>query len=870
MKRFDELVIVELAGSVAGSYTGKMFADLGAQVLKVEPPVGDCQRSQGEPLEGMGTLFAALNTSKESVALDLHIPTGAAILDRLLARADLVIESSAPGSLRPITRQDLPATGTAQALSLAPMEDRTDRGASHRSRLDFISLHPHLVRLYISPFGLDGPYAGYRSTSFTDYAAGGQMYLNGEPDREPIQGAGHQASYAAGVYGFIGALAALWAREQTGRGQTVDVSHMETMASLHQWTTVRWTHGHFIQRRVGNRYDSTHPITIYPCKDGYVAMSAAAEHQAQRLLAVAGLADLLDDPRFATGVARLQNADAFDAKLLPWLMANTVEDIVSITQAARIPVGPVPTMLELLNDSHLASRDFWQTVGGPESLRYPGRPFRLSRHAWKVRHAPALGSATSTVLTELGIMQPHALRQARITAGPTPETVGEAGPEPVGSDDRRTTNVARAGGRSSSPVSEALPLRGIRVLDLSRVWAGPLATRILGDLGADVIRVEAVGARGAKVVSEAVVQHSRRYPENEASARPWNREGMFNKFNRNKRAVTLQLDTEKGKAVFEALVRESDVVLENYSPRVMPQLGLGYERLRDLNPSIIYIGMPGFGWTGPNRDFVALGTMIEPAAGLSALMGYPDGGPYKSGVAWADPVAALNGAAAVLTALWDRAADPEGRGQAIELSQHEAMINFIGEELLAAQARGHDNPRPGNRHPFHGPQGVYPCAGADRWIAITVTNDTEWQALCDLAGLGPELADLRLDERIDRHDTLDTALKRWTAGQEHIQLMHRLQERGVPAFALLDARELVEDPHLAARGFFVSITHPDAGTYPFPGQPIHMSETPATFRLPAPGVGQHNHEVFTGILGMTEAELDALQAEGVIGDEPPG
>src|SRR5215204_4342213 len=244
MKRFDELLVVELAGALAGSYAAKMFADLGARVIKIEPPAGDPQRVEGEPLRGMGTLFSAVNTSKESVALDVQTATGAALLARLLERTDLAIESSAPDPLRPLT----------------------DHSAC-----------PQLVKLFISPFGMSGPYAGYRSTAFTDYAIGGQMYLSGEADREPIQGAGRQPEYAAAVYGFIGAMAALWAREDSGRGQTVDIAHFEVMASLHQWTTVRYTHGGFIQRRIGNRYDTTHPITIYPCKDGHVAISAAAE-----------------------------------------------------------------------------------------------------------------------------------------------------------------------------------------------------------------------------------------------------------------------------------------------------------------------------------------------------------------------------------------------------------------------------------------------------------------------------------------------------------------------------------------------------------------------------------------------------------------
>jgi CoA:oxalate CoA-transferase len=405
---FNELVIVELAGSVAGCYAGKLFADLGARVLKVEPAAGDPLRVEGEPLHGrMGTVFAALNTGKESVALDVHTATGRAILDRLLDRADLVIESASPGPLRPVTNP------TVSSRRRASAETAANPGGQER---DTETSHPHLVKLYISPFGLTGPYAGYRSTSFTDYAIGGHMYLTGEPERAPLQGAGRQPEYQAGVYSFIGAMAALWAREETGQGQTVDVSHMEGMASLHQWTTVRYTHGGFVQRRIGNRYDSTHPITIYPCQDGHVGISAANDPQTERLLAVAGLSHLLDDPRFANGVARLQHADAFDAELMPWLMAHTAAEIVTIAQTARVPVGPVPAMLELLKDEHLAARDFWVTPEGPEELRYPGPPFRLSDHPWALRRAPEAGASTRAVLREAGVSGHDALRQAGITS----------------------------------------------------------------------------------------------------------------------------------------------------------------------------------------------------------------------------------------------------------------------------------------------------------------------------------------------------------------------------------------------------------------------------------------------------------------------
>ncbi len=413
-------------------------------------------------------------------------------------------------------------------------------------------------------------------------------------------------------------------------------------------------------------------------------------------------------------------------------------------------------------------------------------------------------------------------------------------------------------------------LSGITVLDLTRVWAGPLATRMLGDLGANVIKVEATWARGPKAVPVSDVRVSGRYPNNEAGDRPWNREGMFNKLNRSKRSLTLQLDTAQGRDIFERLVPLADVVIENYTPRVMPQLGLGYERLRELNPSIVYVSMPGYGWSGPSRDFAALGTTLEPEAGLSSFMGYEDSGPYKSGVAWADPVAAMHGAAAVLMGILDRDAHPERLGQAIELAQVEGMICFIGSEILAAQQpRKTTRPR-GNRHPYQAPQGCYPCAGVDRWLAISVTSDAQWGALCEVAEFGEELASLTLAERVARHPQLDAEISQWTQRNDRDELESLLQRHGIAACAVNDARDLVEHAHLRSRQFFADIEHPDAGRHLFPGLPIKLSATPATYERPAPGLGQHNEEILREMLGLSANDIEELRVAGIISEEPPG
>ena len=412
-------------------------------------------------------------------------------------------------------------------------------------------------------------------------------------------------------------------------------------------------------------------------------------------------------------------------------------------------------------------------------------------------------------------------------------------------------------------------LSGITILDLTRVWAGPLATRILGDLGANVIKVEATWARGPKAVPQADVTVSGRFPDNLAGNKPWNREGMFNKLNRSKRAITLQLNTPEGKALFERLVPLADVVIENYTPRVMPQLGLSYERLRELNPGIVYVSMPGYGWSGPSRDFAALGTALEPEAGLSSLMGYDDSGPYKSGVAWADPVAAMHGASAVLMGIIDREADPDRRGQAIELAQIEGMVCFVGPEILAAQIPTTPARRRGNQHLFHAPQGCFPCRGDDRWLALTITSDDDWRAFCSFALFDAEFGEMRLEERVRRRPEVEQLVSDWTRGQDRDRLETSLQSAGIAATAVNDARDIVQHTHLAFREFFADIVHPDAGRHLFHGLPIKLSATPAQYYRPAPGLGQHNREVLQGMLGLTDDELASLSAQGVIADEPP-
>lgn len=799
-KSFQELRIVELAGSHAGAFAAKMFADNGARVVKVVPPAGDPLLHHGEQIEShalgdgeVGSIWAFCNTSKLIVAAEFN----SSQVTALIAAADVVIESSAPEPLVPETLS-LDADG--------------------------------LVRVYLSPFGMSGPWSTRRSNVFTDDAASGHMYLNGEPDRHPFRRLGRHTEYAAGMYGFIGAMSALMARESTGVGQTVEVTHLEAMVAMHQHTTTMWTHAGHILRREGNAQPGMwHPAGVYECKDGFVFLGQAVQAMLEPFLLAAGLGHVLEDPLFATNESRGENKRGFDAAIRPWLMMHTSEEICALGEATFSPMGPVWDTHEFLADPHMAAREFFVPLDserGPEVI--PRGPFRIG--------ADYAGAAPSP---------------------PTEITVDEL---PDWSS-RTEVNADHAS-------VDAGPLTGLRVLDLTRVWAGPIAGRLLGDLGADVIHIESPWNRGPQEIPDNFAELTHLYPNNELGQHPWNRNGGFNKLARNKRGLSVDLSTERGQQLFRDLIAESDVVLENFSPRVMPQWGLDWDSLLAINPSIIHTSMPGYGAQGPGANRVALGPVIEAATGMTMMAGYPDGIPYRSGVAWPDPVSGMSAAAGTLVALWHRLSSG-GQGQCVETAMIESMGTFAGDELLSAQIVGQPPPRRGNRELGVAPQGVYRCFGDDRWLAISVTTDDAWTSLCAVADLPDEWDRWELWEREARHDEIDVALNIWAGSISPSEASARLQAVGVMAAGVADGRDLLESEHLPEREFWAEVGGVDMGMLRYPGCPIRLSGTPATYRRGAPGLGEHNVEVLAEVLKMTDGEIAELLKERVIANRPP-
>jgi len=415
------------------------------------------------------------------------------------------------------------------------------------------------------------------------------------------------------------------------------------------------------------------------------------------------------------------------------------------------------------------------------------------------------------------------------------------------------------------------PLDGIRVIDLGRVWSGPLATRLLGDFGAEVVKVESLAGRGEYAGAAARQRSvSQDFAGQQPGAHPWNRASMFNDLNRNKRSLTLDLSKPAGVDVFKRLVATADIVVENYTPRVMANFGLDYPVLKGIKPGIIVLSMPAYGMDGPYRDFPGYGNTIEPVAGITNLIGYPGEAPHPLGMIAGDVLAALHGVSATMTALWHH--QQTGAGQHIDLSQAETQTAVIGEHILGYGMNGRAQGRIGNRHPYMAPHGCYRCKGDDAWVVIAVATDAEWLALCRTLGGPPWCQDDRFSDQLRRwqhRDALDALLQGWTVERDHYDVMRLLQAAGVPCGPVLNGRQVLDDPHLQARGFFADIPHLEAGIHRYAGVPVTLSQTPAAFRLPAPCLGEHNTEILRE-LGLSNAEIATLQREGVIGDMPPG
>jgi crotonobetainyl-CoA:carnitine CoA-transferase CaiB-like acyl-CoA transferase len=401
-----------------------------------------------------------------------------------------------------------------------------------------------------------------------------------------------------------------------------------------------------------------------------------------------------------------------------------------------------------------------------------------------------------------------------------------------------------------------LPLEGIRVADLTMMWAGPYATRLLAEMGAEVIKIESPGAWDN--IRTLVPQPDE--PE------PWNSSFYFNDYNRDKKSLTLDLAQPRGRELFLRLVGQCDVVIENYRAEVLPRLDIDYPVLKAAREDIVLVSMAGFGKTGKERDQVGFGPIIEQMGGLASLSGYGDDGePYKTGISYGDPVGGVAATGAVALGLIQRR--KTGRGCHIDLAQRETMAAMIGEAFVAASLRRQEPEHRGNRDARYVPQGAYRCAGEEQWLVISVRDDAEWRALAALTGTN-ELAGLSKEERAKRHDELDALIEAWTRNMDPQEAMEQLQAKGVPAGRVLDTAAIHDDPHLNARGYWVRLPHPKMHSWRQPSSSWRMVEANPQLRRHAPLFGEHNEEILCGLLGLTADDLAELEDAQVIATAP--
>jgi crotonobetainyl-CoA:carnitine CoA-transferase CaiB-like acyl-CoA transferase len=800
------LRILELGTGIAVSLCGRLLADAGAEVVKLEPPGGDAERTRA-PFAGKevhiekGLPFLYLNAGKRSIVLDPAREKKEHRLEALLRVTDVLIEGSRP----------MLATWGYGPEQL----EQLNRGVIHTT---------------ISPFGYEGPYRDFRAEELTLYALGGLMYHIGAYDREPIKHGPAQAQYLAGLNAAAGTLLALLARDHDGAGQRVDVSAQECVALLLgalELSQYAYTGG--VARREAKSGPNLN--NIQPCADGYVVPVAVGADWAM-------MAHLLDapellEPRFATAPRRQRQAQELSEILRARLAGRSRFTLFHEAQALGLAWGLVQGPVDLVQCPQLAARGFWAEIDHPVAgrLRLPGPAYRSSRTPAEVRGpAPLLGEHTDEIF--------HSWTRA--------------------ANSRQGDSAERAG------PSGRLPLAGLRVVDASRVWAMPFATGLLGDMGAEVIKVE--------VITHLDTRTAEPFLHNDPSQRFWEHSGIFNSLNRGKRSVTLDLQTEDGRQLYRELVATADVLVENNRPGVMQRLGLDYERLRQLRPDLIMLSNSGYGQTGPWRHYGAIALSLEPTTGLSYFTGYAGGPPVR----WSwftDFPACVTAVYAICGALHHR--NRTGEGQFIDLAMYEVGVSLLGEELLDYMVNGVDPPRRGNRHPEQAPHGCYRCAADDAWITIAVTHDDEWRALCTAMGRPDLQHDVRFrsaGSRKAHEDELDALIEAWTTTQDRYQAMEHLQAAGVAAGVVQTTRDLFADPQLAERGFFERVDHgeqdPALGVRPYVGRTWHLSRTPGLIQRPAPRMGEHNAAILGGLLGVSEAALARLAAEGVIGNSP--
>jgi crotonobetainyl-CoA:carnitine CoA-transferase CaiB-like acyl-CoA transferase len=776
----DELAstrVIDRSTGIAGGYCAKLLGDAGADIIKVEAPDGDPLRSWTcgglLPPGQDGALFRYLHHGHRSVIDDGSLD--------LLAGADVVITN----------RTGDPATMAAN--------------------------HPGLVVTAISPYGLEGPYAGRPASELTVQAESGALAIRGRPDGPPIQAGGQVTEWVTGVYAAVATMAALRRAGVNGHGELIDVSWAE-VANL---TCTTFADLFFSVR---GRPDITglpparsiETPSIEPTLDGYVGFNTNTRQQFESFLLMIERSDLLDDPSWAMATTRGARWDEWNGIVHAWTTRHPTAEIVEQAAALRIPVSPVLDGKRVLEVEQAVARGVF--------VDDPTGSFKMPRRPWTIDGEPA----------------------------PPPTAAPRLG-------EHTGTIAARAPTRPAPTGALDLPLRGLRILDLTAWWAGPSSTGVLAALGADVIHVESLQRPDGMRMTGAMLGMNGEW---------WERSGFFLQANTNKCGITLDLGSAPGRELALRLVAGSDLVVENFTPRVLESFDLDWPVIHAANPGAVMVRMPAFGLDGPWRDRPGFAQTMEQVTGLAWQTGFVDDQPrIQRGPC--DPNGGMHAAFAALVGLAHR--DRTGTGCLVEAPMFEAALRIAAEPVLEWTAYGNLLGRDGSRSPRAAPQGLYPCRGSEHWLAVSVLDDDQWQALASVLGSPAWATDPALataSGRRAQHDQIDAHLARWAADQDLAAAVELLVAAGVPAAPAVDPRLTSDHPQFIARGFNEVVDHPVVGRLPTPTPPFRFGSVSRWLRSAAPTLGQHNTEILGGRLGCSPEELESLTKAGVIGTRP--
>lgn len=810
------ITVVEVGGGAAAAYCGRLLADAGATVLQAA--LLEAQRRHGIVRADADTEAAYADFLAAGKRI---VPAGdAEALERLCAGADLVVVGEGSG-------------------------------------FDAASARPRRATVALSWFGRRGPYAGWRGSDLVVQALTGMPQMAGKVEGPPVHAGDRHATNVGGVTAYIAALSGLLARDD-GAPRFFEVGILEANLVLSEMHMGFFERDGVPMKRCGiNRFMPNSPVGVYPCREGWIGITATTPEQWKALCTALGMHEQAADEGLATRELRFARLDEVERAMIGALAARDAEEWAEIGRRHRVPMVVVPDAGGILSHPVFEARgaiaDFDRDGA---RLRVPRTPFGLTR-------TPVAGRLAAAAAAH---------REGETTAHATRDDAGAPGTARAMSADARAPGTAGAastadGGPAAATAAQAgadaaadgrePPLAGLTVVDFAMGWAGPLASRLLADLGAEVLKIEAGRYpdwwRGVNWTPEYI------------EGRMYENAKTFCAMNRGKRGVSVDLTTGPGRELALALVAGADAVVENQAAGVMEKLGLGHDTLTALNPRLVMLSMSAFGTGNAWSDTRAYGSTLEQGAGLPSFAGFPGTPPTMYHLAYGDPVGGLFGCAALLTALVERRRS--GRGQYVNLSMVEAMLQFATPPLLERQLRGAEPPRRGNRHAAMAPHGLYPAAGEDQWIAIAAPDDAAFARLAQLVGhpgwaSDPSLATLA--GRQAREDEIDAAIAAWSRGQPRDEAAHALQAAGLAAAPLLHAQELFGNAHLEQAGVYVDLVREFSGPQRQIGLSIVQDGRRLGSRQAAPLLGEHSREVLCARAGVSAERYEALVREDVV------